>query len=140
MPPRIPSCDRPPAGTHHLAWWSGDPVALVALVPTDSRGSTHGQLTSMWIAPEHRGTGLGERLVSASCEQGRVRGVRVVTLWVVDGNEAAERLYERCGFVLTGRRQPVREDEPGRAEQEMRRIIVGSGETRGRGRGDPAGR
>ena len=55
------------------------------------------QLISMWVAPSARGRGVGRALV------GRVIAAaagRPLWLRVLDGNETAIRLYQRCGFVL----------------------------------------
>lgn len=41
-------------------------------------------------------------------------------LWVTDGNNNAERLYERNGFARTGAQQDVR---PGHLEYEMSREL-----------------
>jgi hypothetical protein len=40
----------------------------------------------------------------------------------VDGNDSAERLYERFGFRRTGAQEEVR---PGRLEYEMSRVTTG---------------
>lgn len=59
-------------------------------------------LFSMWVAPEHRGRGIGEVLVNRVVIEARARGFTRLTLEVVESNVAAVRLYERCGFVPTG--------------------------------------
>ncbi len=116
---------RAASGASLLAWRGGEPVGIVALVPDDDAedGPRRGLLTSMWVDPAHRGSGLAARLVEAACAQGRAGGVREVALWVTIDNYAARRLYEGCGFALTGRRQAVRADDPDRLEEEMRRGI-----------------
>jgi GNAT superfamily N-acetyltransferase len=81
------------------------------------------ELVSMWVAPDARGTGVADRLVGAVLDAARDRGHGTTVLWVSDGNRAAERLYERHGFVRTGRVQPIDDDDPGRGmEFEMRRV------------------
>jgi len=68
-------------------------------------------LVSMWVAPSHRGTGVAALLVEAvldwACDEAQAR---VVGLWVTRGNTAAQRLYERLGFVETGDVQPLPSD------------------------------
>jgi ribosomal protein S18 acetylase RimI-like enzyme len=51
---------------------------------------------------------------------GRLResGVRTAYLWVLDGNDAAVRLYKRVGFISSDQRQPLAE-RPGRTEELM---------------------
>lgn len=120
--------------TTHLAFSDGEPVGIVTLVPSDDGDPAQRDLVSMWVDPSHRGTGLAQRLVEAACARGRIDGVREVALWVTAGNAAARGLYERCGFTLTGHRQPVRPDQPERLEEQMRRVLVpdrGASEMRG---------
>lgn len=59
-------------------------------------------LYAMWVEPSHRGRGAGAALVDAVCGWAAGRRARVVRLHVADGNDAAERLYRRCGFSRTG--------------------------------------
>jgi GNAT superfamily N-acetyltransferase len=60
----------------------------------------------MWVSRQWRGKGVGDRLVDEvvawTGEQGHPR----VDLWVVEGNEVAERLYQRHGFRATEQTQP----------------------------------
>ena len=78
-------------------------------------------LVSMWVAPEARGTGVGDALVAAVIAEAQVRESNVVALCVSVGNDFAERLYARHGFERTGRTQPIDEDDPDRGiEFEMR--------------------
>jgi GNAT superfamily N-acetyltransferase len=60
------------------------------------------ELVGMWVAPEARGRGAGAALVDAVIGWARAAGAEAVLLQHADGNMAARRLYERCGFVETG--------------------------------------
>lgn len=64
-------------------------------------------LYGMWVAPEARGSGLGEGLVDAVIEWSRSVGAEEVKLWVVESNTPAVSLYEKTGFVPTGEAQPL---------------------------------
>ena len=62
------------------------------------------RLFGMGVAADCRGRGLGGALVQGLLEHARARdGVRLVQLTVTQGNDAAQRLYARHGFVAFGR-------------------------------------
>jgi ribosomal protein S18 acetylase RimI-like enzyme len=65
---------------------------------------------SMWVRPAARGRGVGEALLVAAAGWSKARGHDSLYLWVTETNEAARRLYERCGFSSTGDRQPLPSD------------------------------
>jgi GNAT superfamily N-acetyltransferase len=65
------------------------------------------ELVSMWVAPAARGRGTGEALVTAVVDWAKNHDYREVHLWVTESNVHARGLYERCGFVPTGERQPL---------------------------------
>lgn len=87
------------------------PVGMVAARLDDGSAS----LTSMWLAPEARGRGIGQQLVAAVL---RWAAGRELSLRVINGNTAAITAYERAGFVLQdgvdeeGCRQMVRRSLP----------------------------
>ncbi len=60
-----------------------------------------GVLYGMYVRDSARGTGLAKQLVDAVLEHAR-QEVELVQLSVVASNDAARRLYERCGFELYG--------------------------------------
>jgi GNAT superfamily N-acetyltransferase len=64
-------------------------------------------LISMWVRPRARGHGVGEALVAAVASWGRSIDARSYHLWVTESNSPARRLYERCGFTVTGERQSL---------------------------------
>ena len=53
-------------------------------------------------------------------------GVRTVFLWVLDGNDAALRVYERAGFVRTNHSESL-EDLPGRTEELLQLDLTDDG-------------
>ena len=65
------------------------------------------ELVSMYVRPRARGRGVGEALVASVVEWAGARDAASVHLWVTETNRPARLLYERCGFTLTGERQPL---------------------------------
>lgn len=65
------------------------------------------ELVAMWVAPAARGRGTGEALIDAVVNWAKNHDYREVHLWVTESNVPARGLYERCGFVPTGERQPL---------------------------------
>ncbi len=97
----------------------GEIVGTAAGIVSDP---TTAALISMWVAPRARGNGAGQLLVETVLDWARKAGYGSVSLWVADGNQAAERLYLRCGFTRTGVVQPIHPGEA-RAEYEMSKLL-----------------
>jgi GNAT superfamily N-acetyltransferase len=77
---------------------------------------------SMYVRPNARGRGVGEALVAAVIDWARKRNATTVHLWVTETNAPARALYERCGFALTGEKQPLPSD-PSLGEVAMSRTL-----------------
>jgi GNAT superfamily N-acetyltransferase len=75
-------------------------------------------LISMWVAPDHRGRGVGKSLVEAVIGWAHAAGYERLRLDVVRGQDSAIRLYTRLGFQPTGRWIPMPRD-PTLLEDEM---------------------
>lgn len=62
------------------------------------------EIENIAVSGEARRRGLGSRLLKAFLEQARSGGAEAVFLEVRESNTAARALYERWGFVQSGRR------------------------------------
>ncbi len=77
-------------------------------------------VTAMWVDPRFRRQGIGDLLLTTVLDWARSQRYREVFLWVTEGNDNAERLYVRHGFVRTGGSEEVR---PGQLEFELTRKL-----------------
>jgi ribosomal protein S18 acetylase RimI-like enzyme len=66
-------------------------------------------LYAMWVDPSARGAGVARELVECVAAWASAAGFPVIRLRVTVSNEAAVRLYVRCGFADAGLRLPLRE-------------------------------
>ncbi|MBJ94615.1 MAG: ribosomal-protein-alanine N-acetyltransferase [Rickettsiales bacterium] len=70
-----------------------------------------GSLLTMGVVPEQRRIGLGRVLVEKLLARLTELGCSAVHLEVKEGNHAARRLYESCGFIESGRRKNYYREE-----------------------------
>jgi len=61
-------------------------------------------INNMAVRPQVRRRGIAAQLLAAALTHGRRRGANLAFLEVRAGNAAAQGLYRRCGFEVTGRR------------------------------------
>jgi GNAT superfamily N-acetyltransferase len=61
-----------------------------------------GEVAALYVASERWGGGLGHALMKAAVEQMREAGCDEGMLWMLEGNERAERFYEREGWRRDG--------------------------------------
>jgi len=66
-------------------------------------GESH--ILNIAVRPDRRGTGIGRALVRECIRRGARAGCARIHLEVRAGNEEAQRLYLRCGFVFDGIRK-----------------------------------
>jgi ribosomal protein S18 acetylase RimI-like enzyme len=86
-----------------FVWREGDAdLGMVRGAPHD-RDPEAAYLLSMWVAPEARGRGIGAALIDEVAAWARGQGSRRLVLDVGTNNAPARRLYERHGFVVSGR-------------------------------------
>ena len=63
----------------------------------------HAFLYDIWVAPDHRGKGIGQALVEWTGDWARRRGHRKIKLEVGEGNGRARHVYEKLGFIAERR-------------------------------------
>jgi uncharacterized protein len=83
-----------------LAWIEDGEVLFKADIGAVSRGAC--QLQGVWVAPQFRGQGIGQRGTAAAVEYARAAVSPVVSLYVNDYNTAARAAYARVGFAQVG--------------------------------------
>ena len=74
-----------------------EPVGLVNLGIRGERGWIGG----LGVVSRARRRGIGRMLMEAVHEEARARGIRELSLEVIEANEAAFRLYEELGYGMT---------------------------------------
>jgi ribosomal protein S18 acetylase RimI-like enzyme len=86
-----------------LAMDGDRPLGSVAGISLPDQPEDECVLVGMWVDPAARGRGVGERLVRTVVAWAAEEGLSRVLLEVAHENAAARSLYERVGFVPTGR-------------------------------------
>ena len=91
------------AAAPHRGWWLVRRGRVLDRVqPPVPANSLH--VSSLAVAPSHRGRGVGGELMREAVEVARWRRFASVTLDVGIENEGARRFYERAGFTEVERR------------------------------------
>jgi len=84
-----------------LAWIEGGEVLFKAEIGAASRAAC--QIQGVWVAPAHRGRGVGTAGTAAVVEYARATVAPIVSLYVNDFNAPARAAYRRVGFREVGR-------------------------------------
>lgn len=99
------------AGTDQATFVAATGAGLVGLVGGfRDEGTERAHLVAMWVAPQHRRSGIGVDLCGAVIEWAAESGYGAVSLWVVIDNAPARSLYRDLGFRPTGDAQPLPSD------------------------------
>lgn len=78
-----------------LCWIAVLDTKIVGVVLTDGEW-----LTDLWVLPESRGCGVGQRLLAQGEAEIVARGHRTLRLRVVESNAAAVEFYQRHGWRI----------------------------------------
>lgn len=91
--------------THYLAVRSPDgiPVAIGAIDYEEAAGV--GTIFQLSVHEQLQGIGLGTLLIQTAEKRIRARGTTIARLAAEDDNPRARALYERLGYVESGRRE-----------------------------------
>ena len=100
--------ESPPA-TGCLAFIEGVPCGMASAYPSD-KNSRATELTSFWVAPERRGSGVGEAMVTFLAEWAVALGFAMLEADVVEDNTRAQAFYAKVGFQKTSKSEPFRGD------------------------------
>jgi ribosomal protein S18 acetylase RimI-like enzyme len=89
----------------HPLWVAEDDGRVVGFCNTAPAGDqppATGELLSIYLDPDVVGTGVGSALMHQALADFRARGYRAAVLWVLDGNQRAQRFYEKFGWRPDG--------------------------------------
>ena len=125
-----------PWSAEEFASWLADPLAFL-LVEGDAgfllgrAVAGEAELLTVAVAPEARGRGLGQRLVSRFLYQARLRGAEIAFLEVAEDNAPARTVYSKAGFTETGRRRGYYRTPAGRPVDAlvMQRVLTDAAAT-----------
>ena len=87
-----------PDGRLYIAYDGGKAVGCIALKRFDG---SRGEMKRLYVRPESRRSGLGEKLVNMILQDAREVGYESVLLDTLPFMESAQRLYYRVGFRET---------------------------------------
>jgi ribosomal protein S18 acetylase RimI-like enzyme len=102
---------------------AAEPVGVIAATRKPPSSAADHFLSSLWVDPGHRRQGIARSLIQAAVDRLAASGARAISLWVLDGNDAAYMFYEAVGFVFTGDCQEVQWPE-NVLERKLRRSLL----------------
>lgn len=97
----------------------GARVGVVIVVPPGAEGrriaaSDEAEMHLLAVQPEHRGQGIGSRLIEAALVHARAKASAQMVLWTQPSMQSAQRLYLAHGFVRRPERDASLPNVPGR--------------------------
>lgn len=91
-----------------IARHDGEPAGCVLLY---GESEDLAEFRRLWVRPDHRGHGIGRRLVATVIEQAQAAGYDTLGLTTPPQGTTAHRLYESLGFERTPPYSETRLDE-----------------------------
>ncbi len=94
-----------------LAEKDGQPVgfAAISFAWTLEYGGKTAWLDELYVLPNERNAGIGEKLIDAVIAETKALGCKAIDLEVETEHQRAENLYKRKGFHLLSRRRWAKE-------------------------------
>ena len=89
----------------------------------DDLGPETIELLAIYLDPEDVGRSYGRRLIEHALADGVEQGFAEMTMWVLAGNERAQRYYRKAGFVPDERVEPEEFGDTGSLKLRMRRSL-----------------
>lgn len=103
-------------------WYAGvrdhRDISLIGVTREPGTPESECYIEYMWVDKRFRRHGSAQHMLQEVLEILRTSDVKVVYLWVLNGNEAAAELYKKVGFRFTGLGHPLAA-RPGRSEHQM---------------------
>jgi ribosomal protein S18 acetylase RimI-like enzyme len=98
--------DRSGPDAHLIAEYDGEVVGYIRLQDKYPflEGAGVLAVNGLAVSPGARRLGIGSALLDAATAEGKRRGARKITLSVFATNTAAQRLYQRHGYIVESRR------------------------------------
>jgi [ribosomal protein S18]-alanine N-acetyltransferase len=108
----------------HSAWTMRDTAGgligyAVVMIALDEA-----HLLNLTVAPSCQRFGFGWRMLEAMAENARGHGARTMLLEVRPSNDAAQKMYERYGFVRIGMRRGYYPARAGREDAIVMRVSL----------------
>ena len=110
------------SGAWFLAVVDGVAAGLVSAIAEPGAAEDDRHVMALWVDPVHRRRGLATALLDTVAQWAADEGARTVSLWAVEGNDAAGSVYRRSGFAATGVSMPLPRD-PGVVEHRWVRSL-----------------
>jgi ribosomal-protein-alanine N-acetyltransferase len=108
----------------HSAWTMRDGSGGLIAYAVMMLALDEAHLLNLTVAPSCQRFGFGWRMLEAMAENARSYGARTMLLEVRPSNEAAQKMYERYGFVRIGTRRGYYPAPAGREDAVVMRVSL----------------